>query len=47
MILPASIEEGILIKKRYAVFSEDGTLEEGSEIKRKVHQKNEKKQAIH
>nr|CAB3446690.1 unnamed protein product [Digitaria exilis] len=28
MILPASKEEGILIKKRYAVFNEDGTLAE-------------------
>ncbi|CAD6272246.1 unnamed protein product [Miscanthus lutarioriparius] len=35
MILPASIEEGILIKKRYAVFNEDGTLAEGFEIKRR------------
>ncbi|KAK7289836.1 hypothetical protein RIF29_03806 [Crotalaria pallida] len=28
MILPASKEEGILIKKRYAVFNDDGTLAE-------------------
>ncbi|KAK7243391.1 hypothetical protein RIF29_38186 [Crotalaria pallida] len=28
MILPASKEEGILIKKRYAVFNDDGTLSE-------------------
>ncbi|KAI3706102.1 hypothetical protein L1987_76358 [Smallanthus sonchifolius] len=37
MILPASKEEGILIKKRYAVFNEDGTLAElkGFEIKRR------------
>ncbi|XP_052190980.1 DNA polymerase epsilon catalytic subunit A-like isoform X2 [Diospyros lotus] len=37
MILPASKEEGILIKKRYAVFNDDGTLAElkGFEIKRR------------
>lgn len=37
MFLPASKEEGILIKKRYAVFNEDGTLAElkGFEIKRR------------
>ncbi|KAK1431332.1 hypothetical protein QVD17_07789 [Tagetes erecta] len=37
MILPASKEEGILLKKRYAVFNEDGTLAElkGFEIKRR------------
>ncbi|AQK97139.1 Protochlorophyllide-dependent translocon component 52 chloroplastic, partial [Zea mays] len=37
MILHASKEEGILIKKRYAVFNEDGTLAElkGFEIKRR------------
>ncbi|KAJ3675811.1 hypothetical protein LUZ60_004853 [Juncus effusus] len=37
MILPASKEEGVLIKKRYAVFNEDGTLAElkGFEIKRR------------
>ena len=37
MILPASKEEGKLIKKRYAVFNEDGTLAElkGFEIKRR------------
>ncbi|KAK7283227.1 hypothetical protein RIF29_12617 [Crotalaria pallida] len=37
MILPASKEEGILIKKRYAVFNDDGTLAElkGYEIKRR------------
>eukprot|EP00850_Spirogloea_muscicola_P017955 SM000159S01786 [mRNA] locus=s159:288661:304957:+ [translate_table: standard] len=37
MILPASKEEGILIKKRYAVFNEDGSLAElkGFEIKRR------------
>ena len=37
MILPASKEEGILIKKRYAVFNHDGTLAElkGFEIKRR------------
>ncbi|KAK6936184.1 DNA polymerase epsilon, catalytic subunit A, C-terminal [Dillenia turbinata] len=37
MVLPASKEEGILIKKRYAVFNEDGTLAElkGFEIKRR------------
>ena len=28
MILPASKEEGKLIKKRYAVFNFDGSLEE-------------------
>ncbi|KAK7268973.1 hypothetical protein RIF29_21685 [Crotalaria pallida] len=35
MILPASKEKGILIKKRYAVFNDDGTLAElkGFEIK--------------
>lgn len=35
MILPASKAEGILIKKRYAVFNHDGTLAElkGFEIK--------------
>ena len=37
MILPASKEEGKLIKKRYAVFNFDGSLEElkGFEIKRR------------
>eukprot|EP00897_Mesotaenium_endlicherianum_P006205 jgi/Mesen1/5612/ME000282S04761 len=37
MILPASKEEGVLIKKRYAVFNEDGSLAElkGFEIKRR------------
>lgn len=37
MILPASKEEGKLIKKRYAVFNEDGTLAElkGFELKRR------------
>ncbi|GKC21943.1 DNA polymerase epsilon catalytic subunit A-like protein, partial [Tanacetum coccineum] len=37
MILPASKEEGILIKKRYAMFNDDGTLAElkGFEIKRR------------
>ncbi|PKA64815.1 DNA polymerase epsilon catalytic subunit A [Apostasia shenzhenica] len=37
MILPASKEEGILIKKRYAVFNHDGSLAElkGFEIKRR------------
>lgn len=37
MILPASKEEGILIKKRYAVFNHDGTLAElkGFEVKRR------------
>lgn len=37
MILPASKEEGVLIKKRYAVFNDDGTLAElkGFEIKRR------------
>ncbi|RRT51086.1 hypothetical protein B296_00044457, partial [Ensete ventricosum] len=37
MILPASKAEGILIKKRYAVFNYDGTLAElkGFEIKRR------------
>lgn len=37
MILPASKEEGKLIKKRYAVFNEDGSLAElkGFEIKRR------------
>lgn len=37
MILPASKEEGKLIKKRYAVFNPDGTLAElkGFEIKRR------------
>ncbi|XP_026665327.2 DNA polymerase epsilon catalytic subunit A isoform X2 [Phoenix dactylifera] len=37
MILPASKAEGILIKKRYAVFNHDGTLAElkGFEIKRR------------
>lgn len=37
MILPASKAEGILIKKRYAVFNDDGTLAElkGFEIKRR------------
>lgn len=28
MVLPASKEEGKLIKKRYAVFNEDGSLAE-------------------
>ena len=28
MILPASTEEGKLLKKRYAVFEEDGSLAE-------------------
>ncbi|XP_047319798.1 DNA polymerase epsilon catalytic subunit A-like isoform X2 [Impatiens glandulifera] len=37
MIIPASKAEGILIKKRYAVFNDDGTLAElkGFEIKRR------------
>lgn len=37
MIIPASKEEGILIKKRYAIFNDDGTLAElkGLEIKRR------------
>jgi len=37
MILPASKEEGVLIKKRYAVFNHDGSLEElkGFELKRR------------
>ncbi|KAK8952512.1 DNA polymerase epsilon catalytic subunit A [Platanthera zijinensis] len=37
MILPASKEEGVLIKKRYAVFNHDGSLAElkGFEIKRR------------
>ncbi|MCH82280.1 DNA polymerase epsilon catalytic subunit A-like, partial [Trifolium medium] len=37
MIIPASKEEGILIKKRYAVFNDDGSLAElkGFEIKRR------------
>ncbi|XP_062118396.1 DNA polymerase epsilon catalytic subunit A-like [Humulus lupulus] len=37
MIIPASKEEGILIKKRYAVFNDDGTLAElkDFEIKRR------------
>jgi DNA polymerase epsilon subunit 1 len=37
MILPASKEEGVLIKKRYAVFNPDGSLAElkGFEIKRR------------
>ena len=36
-MLPASKEEGVLIKKRYAVFNHDGTLAElkGFEIKRR------------
>ena len=37
MVLPASKEEGKLIKKRYAVFNGDGSLAElkGFEIKRR------------
>lgn len=37
MILPASKEEGKLIKKRYAVFNPDGSLAElkGFELKRR------------
>ena len=37
MILPASTEEGKLLKKRYAVFEQDGSLAElkGFEIKRR------------
>ena len=37
MILPASKEEGVLIKKRYAVFNHDGSMEElkGFELKRR------------
>ena len=37
MILPASTEEGKLLKKRYAVYEEDGSLAElkGFEIKRR------------
>eukprot|EP00737_Agarophyton_chilense_P000701 gb/GEZJ01000776.1/.p1 GENE.gb/GEZJ01000776.1/~~gb/GEZJ01000776.1/.p1 ORF type:complete len:1790 (-),score=227.93 gb/GEZJ01000776.1/:5472-10268(-) len=37
MVLPASLEEGKSIKKRYAVFNDDGTLAElkGFEIKRR------------
>ncbi|TYG79885.1 hypothetical protein ES288_D02G173100v1 [Gossypium darwinii] len=40
MIIPASKEEGILIKKRYVVFNDDGTLAElkGFEIKRRGEQ---------
>ena len=39
MILPASKEEGKLIKKRYAVFNDDGSLAElkGFEIKVSIH----------
>lgn len=37
MIIPASKEENVLLKKRYAVFNHDGTLAElkGFEIKRR------------
>ena len=37
MVLPASKEEGVLIKKRYAVFNHDGSLAElkGFELKRR------------
>ena len=37
MVLPASQEEGKLIKKRYAVFNFDGSLAEvkGFELKRR------------
>lgn len=37
MILPASTEEGKLLKKRYAVFNDDGSLAElkGFELKRR------------
>ena len=37
MILPASLEEGKLLKKRYAVFNNDGTIAElkGFELKRR------------
>jgi DNA polymerase epsilon subunit 1 len=37
MVLPASKEEGKLIKKRYAVFNDDGSLAElkGFELKRR------------
>lgn len=37
MILPASKEEGVLLKKRYAVFNLDGSLAElkGFELKRR------------
>ncbi len=37
MILPASLDEGRLIKKRYAVFNHDGSLAElkGFELKRR------------
>ena len=37
MILPASTEEGRLLKKRYAVFNFDGSLAElkGFELKRR------------
>ena len=37
MIIPASKEENVLLKKRYAVFNKDGTLAElkGFEIKRR------------
>ncbi|KAJ3354202.1 DNA polymerase epsilon catalytic subunit [Kappamyces sp. JEL0680] len=37
MILPASLEEGKLLKKRYAVFNDDGTIAElkGFELKRR------------
>lgn len=37
MILPASTEEGKLLKKRYAVFEDDGSLAElkGFELKRR------------
>lgn len=37
MIIPASKEENVLLKKRYAVFNHDGSLAElkGFEIKRR------------
>jgi len=37
MVLPASTEEGKLLKKRYAVFEDDGSLAElkGFELKRR------------
>ena len=37
MVIPASTEEGKLLKKRYAVFNDDGSLAElkGFELKRR------------
>lgn len=44
MILPASKEEGKLIKKRYAVFNFDGSLAELKGFEIKVGQQTQQRQ---